>query len=87
METNEIIDELKQIKRLTIIQTKEFLSVSETALLLDRSEDTIRKMAQKHLLGYSRPFGKEMYFRKSEINEILQRGYIPSLANLIQGKI
>lgn len=83
METNEIINELKEIKMLTMIQAKEFLSVREVALLLDRSEHTIRKMAQQHLIGYSRPFGKEIYFRKSEINGILQNGYIPSITEII----
>lgn len=47
MAPEEILKELREIKHLTMIQAKEWLSVSETALLLDRTENTIRKMVQK----------------------------------------
>jgi len=79
MANDDIIRELKEIKKMTLIQTKEFLSVSETAFYMDRSEETIRKMARQHLLPFTRPFGKEMYFRKSEINRILGSNEVPRI--------
>lgn len=86
MEDKDVINELNEIRKLTALQVKEFLSVSEVALYLDRSESTIRSMAQKGQLGYTRPFGKEMYFSKSEINRILRNGFVPSVSTMIENR-
>lgn len=87
MENNEILQQLKEIKNLTMLQSKEMLSVREAALLMDMSVATVRKMAEERLIPFSKPFGKMIYFSKTDIVNILKRNTIPSIENLIQGKI
>lgn len=79
----DILNELKEIRMLTMLNAKEVLSVRETALLMDRSEGTIRNMAHQHILPYYKPFGKDLYFDKNEILKIMKQGYVPSISDII----
>ena len=43
----------------------------------------VRKLVQEGQIPYYKPFGKKIFFKKSEINELLQGQRVPSVAELI----
>lgn len=63
---------MDRLEKLTVLSTKDVLTVSEAALLMSVSEDHIRKLTshregQAPLLGYSQPGGKLKFIEKEEL--------------------
>lgn len=83
----EIQETLTEIRRFTLLQAKEMLTIEDVALLTGYKVSTIRKLAQSNRIPYSRPFGKEMFFDKNEINQTLRRNKVPSVEQLTQSRI
>lgn len=83
MDESMIITALEEVKSYTLLAAKEMLTVEDTALLTGFKPTYIRKMAQEGRLPYYKPFGKQIFFKKSEINKLLQGQRIPSVAELV----
>lgn len=83
MDDSKIIAALEEIKSYTLLAAKEMLTVEDTALLTGFKESYIRKMAQEGMLPYYKPFGKQIFFKKSEILQLLQGKRVPSVAELV----
>lgn len=84
MSDRELEKKFQELTEVTLLRTKDLLTVKDVANLYGISESAVRKMAQEHTLPYSRPFGKMLYFKKSELNEIFARNYVPSIQSLLQ---
>ena len=74
---------LEEVKAYTLLAAKEMLTVEEVALFTGYKESYIVKMTKEGRLPYYKPFGKKIFFKKSEINELLQGQRVPSVAELI----
>jgi excisionase family DNA binding protein len=62
---------------------KEFLTISETAVYLNLAEPTIYKLSHLNILPKYKPFGQRLtYFKRSEIDEWIINGRIPSAEEL-----
>lgn len=84
-----ILTTLEEIKCYTMLSAKSMLTVKDMELYTGLKASNIRKMAEDGRLPYYRPFGKQLYFKKSEIDSILQdeENRIPSIAELYNEKI
>lgn len=83
MDESKIIAALEEVKAYTLLAAKEMLTVEDTALLTGFKATYIRKMAQEGRLPYYKPFGKQLFFKKSEIMQLLQEKRVPSVAELV----
>lgn len=68
---------LERIERLLIITSKEVLTTSDMAILLNVSESRIRHLTSAREIPYYKQGGKT-YFKKSEIEEWQLSQRIPS---------
>ena len=84
MEESKIMAALEEVKAYTLLAAKEMLTVEEVALFTGYKDSYIVKMTQEGRLPYYKPFGKKIFFKKSEINELLQGQRVPSVAELIE---
>lgn len=83
MDESRIMVALEEVKAYTLLAAKEMLTVEDAALLTGFKVSYIRKMAREGLLPYYKPFGKQLFFKKSEITQLLQEKRVPSIAELI----
>lgn len=61
-------ERLERIERLLLISSKEVLTTSECALMLDISESRLRHLtSEKEIPHYKN--GRNLYFKKSEIEQ------------------
>lgn len=61
----------------------DLISVRQLAEMLDCKPSNIRKMAEQGRLPYYKPFGKMLYFSRSEIEEIILGARVPTVAELV----
>ena len=67
-----ILNELEQIKQLTLLGQKQALTMDDTALLTGLSKSTIYKLVcSKQIPHYKSQGGKLTYFDKDEVNRWL----------------
>lgn len=72
----EIKQLLKELKQLTLISSKDILTLQESALYLGISEKTLRSHLSE--LERYKPSGKMVYIRKEELDRWMLRNPIPS---------
>ena len=84
----EVLKELEEIKKYSLLSAKEMLSVEDLSLLIGMKPSYIHKLVQQKRLPYSKPFGKQIYFKKAEINRVLENkdSRIPSIDELINNR-
>lgn len=77
--------QLDEIKRYSLLAAKNVLTVDDACLLTGYKRNTILKMVSEHAIPYYKPRGKEIFFKKSEIEDYLlsQDGRIPTISELI----
>ena len=83
MADSRIIAAIEEVKAYALLAAKEMLTVEDAALLTGFKPSYIRKMAQEGRLPYYKPFGKQIFFKKSEITQLLQDKRVPSVAELV----
>lgn len=83
MDEKVILDALNEMKRYTLLASKEMLDVEDMSLLTGFKASYIRKMAQEGRLPYYKPMKGKLFFKKSEVNAFLEGGRVPSVAELI----
>ena len=84
----EVLKELEQLKGYALLSAKEMLTIDDVSLLTGMKPSYIRKLAHEKKLPYYKPFGKELYFHKAEINGVLmdRRNRIPSISEIVNQK-
>lgn len=68
-----------------IIKTKEFLTAKEAAIYTGMSDYYLRYLTQDKVraIPYCKPNGKLRYFKKSDLDEYMQRNRIASMGEII----
>jgi len=70
-------ERLERIERLVMLGSKDVLNVQEVALLIGVSESRVRHLCSERALPYYKQ-GRNVYFRKSEVEKYLLSERIPS---------
>ncbi len=83
MDEAKILSAIEEVKTYTLLGVKEMLTVEDVSVLTGFKPSYIRKMTQEGKLPYYKPFGKQLFFKKSEINALLQGNKVPSIAELV----
>lgn len=76
-----LIETLERLEKL-LYTSKEFLSVSETALYLSFSKSRVYKLAESDEVSTYKPNGKNMYFSREELNEWIRLSKVLSSAEI-----
>lgn len=84
MNEEKIITAIEEIKGYALLAAKEMLTVEDLALFTGFKPSYIRKMTQEGRLSYYKPFGKQIFYKKSEINALLQGNKVPSIIDLVK---
>ncbi len=75
---SEINELRKDVHSLKIKQEKKFISVQETAIILDLSIQTVYHYIHQRRIPYYKPNGRNVYFKKEELEAYIQRHRIKS---------
>lgn len=78
MEQN-ILQELAEIKRNTLLAAKNVLTLSDVALLTNLSEGYLYTLTSKKLISHYKPNGRLLYFDRSEVEEWQKRNRITTV--------
>ena len=81
---NEIKQQLAEIKELTLLAAKEMLTMNDAVLYTGLGKSYLYVLTCKNKIPYYKPNGKNIYFKKSELNDWLQRGRVNSIAEAEQ---
>ena len=79
-ESKEIMQQLAEIKALTLLAAKEMLTMDDAVLYTGLGKSYLYVLTCKNKILYYKPNGKNIYFKKSELNDWLQRGRVNSIA-------
>ena len=71
-----IYNKLEELEKLTLLSAKEMLTIDEASKYLGMSKDYLYIMTCKKQIPYYKPNGKRLYFKKTELNEWLQRNRV-----------
>lgn len=72
------MEELAEIKTLTLLASKNVLTIDDVSLLTGVSRSTIYKMTSKKLLPHYKPNSKLLFFNRKEIEEWAQQNRVMS---------
>ena len=72
------MEELAEIKTLTLLASKNVLTINDVSLLTGVSRSTIYKMTSKKLLPHYKPNSKLLFFNRKEIEEWAQQNRVMS---------
>lgn len=80
MDESKIMSVLEELKAYTLLAAKEMLTVEDLSLFTGFKPSYIRK------LPFYKPFGKQLFYKKSEIDAILQdkEKRVPSVIELVK---
>jgi excisionase family DNA binding protein len=73
-----IMAELVEIKSLTLLASKNVLTIDDVSLLTGISKSTLYKMTCKKLLPHYKPNSKLLFFNRQEIEEWAQQNRVMS---------
>ena len=79
-ENKEIMQQLAEIKALTLLAAKDMLTMDDAVLYTGLGKSYLYVLTCKNKIPYYKPNCKNIYFKKSELNEWLQRGRVNSIA-------
>ena len=79
-ENKDIMQKLEEIKALTLLAAKEMLTMDDAVLYTGLGKSCLYVLTCKNNIPYYKPNGKNIYFKKSELNDWLQRGRVNSIA-------
>ena len=79
-ENKDIMQQLAEIKALTLLAAKDMLTMDDAVLYTGLGKSYLYVLTCKNKIPYSKPNGKNIYFKKSELNDWLQRGRVNSIA-------
>lgn len=73
---------LQRIDTAAKIQRSEYLTLDETAKYMGVKNTHIYRLMRERQITFSKPTGKIVYFKKSDIEEYMSRNTVPSFASL-----
>ena len=76
IQEQKIFKQLEELEKLTLLSAKEMLTIDEASKYLGMSKDYLYIMTCKKQIPYYKPNGKRLYFKKTELNEWLQRNRV-----------
>ena len=77
-ENKDIMQQLAEIKELTLLAAKEMLTMDDAVLYTGLGKSSLYVLTCKKKIPHYKPNGKTIYFKKSELNEWLQRNRVAS---------
>ena len=75
-ENKEIMQQLSDIKALTLLAAKDMLTMDDAVLYTGLGKSYLYVLTCKKKIPFYKPNGKTIYFKKSELNEWLQRNRV-----------
>lgn len=78
-ENKEIMQKLAEIKELSLLAAKDMLTMNDAVLYTGLGKSYLYALTCKNKIPYYKPNGKTIYFKKSELNEWLQRNRVDSI--------
>ena len=73
-----IMQQLAEIKALTLLAAKEMLTIDDAVLYTGLGKSYFYVLTCKKKIPFYKPNGKNIYFKKSELNDWLQRNRVAS---------
>ena len=73
-----IMQQLAEIKALTLLAAKEMLTIDDAVLYTGLGKSYLYFLTCKKKIPFYKPNGKNIYFKKSELNDWLQRNRVAS---------
>ena len=73
-----IMQQLAEIKALTLLAAKEMLTMDDAVLYTGLGKSCLYVLTCKKKIPFYKPNGKNIYFKKSELNDWLQRNRVAS---------
>ena len=70
----EIKQQLAEIKALTLLAAKDMLTMDDAVLYTGLGKSYLYVLTCKNKIPYYKPNGKNIYFKKSELNDWFKRG-------------
>lgn len=77
-ENKEIMQQLAEIKELSLLAAKDMLTMNDAVLYTGLGKSYLYVLTCKNKIPYYKPNGKTIYFKKSELNDWLQRNRVAS---------
>lgn len=72
-----------ELRACALLMSKEMLDVNDVALLYGLKGSYVRKLVEEKRVPFYRPFGKKLYFKKSELDALICESRVPSADELI----
>lgn len=72
----EVLEKLKKIEALSLLAAKSVLNLDEVVLLTGYSKQHLYTLACNKQIPYYKPNGKNLFFKKDEVEEWLTRGKV-----------
>lgn len=76
---------LEEIRENTLIAAKNNLTTEEAAKYIGVSPRSMRKLASTHVIAYSKPNNKNLYFNKADLEEYMQTNRVISILEAERG--
>ena len=78
-ENKDIMQQLAEIKALTLLAAKDMLTMDDAVLYTGLGKSYLYVLTCKKKIPHYKPNGKNIYFKKSELNDWLQRNRVNSI--------
>lgn len=81
-ETNQILNELADIKKYSLLSAKSMLTMDEASLLTGLSKSRLYALTSAKQIPFYKPRNKGIYFDKEELNNWLRHGRVQTADEL-----
>ena len=78
-ENKEIMQQLAEIKALTLLAAKDMLTMDDAVLYTGLGKSYLYVLTCKNKIPYYKPNGKTLYFKKAELNDWLSRNRVGTI--------
>ena len=78
-ENKEIMQQLAEIKALTLLAAKDMLTMDDAVLYTGLGKSYLYVLTCKNKIPYYKPNGKNIYFKKAELNDWLSRNRVGTI--------
>lgn len=78
-ENKDIMQQLAEIKALTLLAAKDMLTMDDAVLYIGLGKSYLYVLTCKNKIPYYKPNGKNIYFKKAELNDWLSRNRVGTI--------
>lgn len=75
----ELLEKLDRIENLCALAAKNILNIDDAAILLGMSKGYVYQLTHDHKIPFYKPTGKQIYFKRSEIEDWMTRNRVDSI--------